>query len=208
MLPPDGAARAWPLQPERMRIADTEIPEVKLVLPIRHGDQRGFFSETYRRDVLARAGIDVELVQDNHSRSAAAGTVRGFHYQSPPRAQGKLVRVARGAVLDVAVDIRHGSPTFGRHVAVRLSAEEWNQLWIPVGFAHALCTLEPDTEVLYKVTDYYSPEHDLGLAWDDPALDVRWPVDAEQAVLSDKDRKHPRLAELPVHFRYAPGGVA
>jgi dTDP-4-dehydrorhamnose 3,5-epimerase len=191
-----------------MKVVDTEIPEVKIVLPIRHGDARGFFSETYRRDVLARAGIDVELVQDNHSRSPAAGTVRGLHYQSPPRAQGKLVRVPRGAVLDVAVDIRFGSPTFGKYVAVRLSADEWNQLWVPPGFAHGLCTLEPDTEVVYKVTDYFSPEHDLGLAWDDPALGLSWPVDATHAVLSDKDRKHPRLSELPIHFRYAPGGVA
>jgi dTDP-4-dehydrorhamnose 3,5-epimerase len=143
MLSPDGVARAWSGGLEtRMRVVATEIPEVKLVLPVRHGDARGFFSETYRRDVLARAGIDVELIQDNHSRSAVVGTVRGFHYQSPPRAQGKLVRVARGAILDVAVDIRHGSPTFGKHVAVRLSADEWNQLWIPIGFAHGLCTLD------------------------------------------------------------------
>jgi dTDP-4-dehydrorhamnose 3,5-epimerase len=191
-----------------MRITATEIPEVKLIEPARHADSRGSFCETYRRDVLARAGIDVEFVQDNHSRSAAPGTVRGLHYQSPPRAQGKLVRVTRGAILDIAVDIRFGSPTFRRHVAVRLSAEQWNQLWIPAGFAHGLCTLEPDTEVLYKVTDYYSREHDLGLAWDDPEIGVLWPVEPERAILSDKDRRHPRLSELAAHFRYERGGGA
>jgi dTDP-4-dehydrorhamnose 3,5-epimerase len=185
-----------------MKIIATEIPEVKVLEVPRFGDARGFFSETYRRSLLAEAGIDVDFVQDNHSRSASAGTVRGFHYQSPPRAQGKLVRVVRGAILDVAVDIRFGSPTFGKHVAVRVSAEAWNQIWLPVGFAHGLVTLEPDTEVLYKVTDYYSPEHDFGLLWDDPALGVSWPVGAEHAVLSEKDRKHPRLADLPQHFRY------
>lgn len=189
-----------------MQILDTDLAGVKLVKPKRHGDQRGFFSETYRRDLLAEAGIGVELVQDNHSRSAAAGTVRGLHYQAPPRAQGKLVRVTRGAILDVAVDIRHGSPTFGRHVAVRISAEEWNQLWIPAGFAHGLCTLEPDTEVLYKVTDYYSPEHDAGIAWDDPALRIDWPVATDAAILSDKDRRLPRLADASAHFTF--GGAA
>lgn len=207
------APAAWPDpcngagSESRMKIVDTAIPDVKLVHPVRHGDSRGFFSETYRRDVFARAGIDVELVQDNHSRSEKAGTVRGFHFQAPPRAQGKLVRVVRGAILDVALDIRVGSPTFGKHVAVRISAEEWNQLWIPVGFAHGLVTLEPDTEVLYKVTDYYSPQHDFGVLWNDPALGVDWQVKPEDVVLSDKDMKHPLLADLPEYFRYAPGGV-
>jgi dTDP-4-dehydrorhamnose 3,5-epimerase len=185
-----------------MKIIDTAIAGVKIVEPPRFGDARGFFSETYRRSLFAEAGIDVAFVQDNHSRSALAGTVRGFHYQAPPRAQGKLVRVVRGAILDIAVDIRFGSPSFGKHVAVRVSAEAWNQLWLPVGFAHGLVTLEPDTEVLYKVTDYYSPEHDLGLLWNDPALGIDWPISPEQAVLSDKDRRHPRLAELPQHFRW------
>jgi dTDP-4-dehydrorhamnose 3,5-epimerase len=190
-----------------MQIVDTKIPEVKIVKAVRIGDQRGFFSETYRKSVLVEAGIDVEFVQDNHSLSATPGTVRGLHYQSPPRAQGKLVRVIRGAILDVALDIRFGSPTFGHHVAVRLSADEWNQLWLPIGFAHGLVTLEPDTEVLYKVTDYYSPAHDLGVRWDDPALAIDWPVKPLQAVLSEKDRRHPLLSELPLHFRYAAGGV-
>lgn len=185
-----------------MRILDTAIADVKLVLPVQHGDARGFFSETYRRDAFARAGLDVEFVQDNCSRSRAVGTLRGLHYQREPRAQGKLVRVGRGAVLDVAVDLRVGSPSFGRHVAVRLSADEWNQLWVPAGFAHGFCTLEPDSEVLYKVTDYHSPDHDAGLAWDDPALGIEWPFEPGALVTSERDRRHPRLAELPVEFRH------
>lgn len=185
-----------------MRIVDTEIPDVKLVHPDRRGDARGFFSEVFRKDLLAAAGIDAEFVQDNHSFSATLGTVRGLHFQTGPRAQAKLLRVARGAILDVAVDIRRGSPTYGRHVAVTLSAREWNQIWIPVGFAHGFCTIEPDTEVLYKVTDYYSPQHDFGLLWNDPAIGIRWPVRPDEAVLSDKDRRHPTLAELPAYFSY------
>lgn len=190
-----------------MRIIDTEIPDVKLVLPDRRGDARGFFSEVFRKDALAAAGIEAEFVQDNHSFSATMGTVRGLHFQTDPHAQGKLMRVARGAILDVAVDIRHGSLTFGKHVAVTLSADNWQQLWIPPGFAHGFCTIAPDTEVLYKVTAYYAPEHDFGMQWDDPALGIRWPVSAAEAVLSDKDRRHPPLADLPVHFHY-PAEVA
>lgn len=185
-----------------MRIVDTEIPDVKLVLPDRRGDARGFFSEVFRKDLLASAGVEAEFVQDNHSFSATMGTVRGLHFQTDPHAQGKLMRVARGAILDVAVDIRRGSPTYGRHVAVTLSARDWNQLWIPPGFAHGFCTIEPDTEVLYKVTAYYAPQHDFGLRWDDPALGIRWPVAADRAVLSEKDTRHPTLAELPAHFHY------
>ncbi len=185
-----------------MKIVETEIPEVKLVLPDRRGDDRGFFSEVFRKDALAAAGIDADFVQDNHSFSATMGTVRGLHFQTDPHAQGKLLRVTRGAILDVAVDIRRGSPTYGRHVAVRLSARDWNQLWIPAGFAHGFCTVEPDTEVLYKVTAYYAPAHDFGLRWDDPAIGIDWPVDADSAVLSEKDRRHPTLADLPAHFTY------
>ncbi|MGE0724186.1 MAG: dTDP-4-dehydrorhamnose 3,5-epimerase [Alphaproteobacteria bacterium] len=186
-----------------MRIVDTAIPDVKLVLPERRGDSRGFFSEVFRRDAFAAAGIDVEFVQDNHSFSATPGTVRGLHFQTDPHAQGKLMRVARGAIYDVAVDVRRGSPTFGRHVGVTLSAEEWNQLWIPPGFAHGFCTITPDCEVLYKVTSYYSPAHDKGVMWNDPAIGIAWPVDPEAAMLSDRDRRHPRLAELPAYFDYA-----
>jgi dTDP-4-dehydrorhamnose 3,5-epimerase len=194
--------RGPPQEQALVKIRPTAIPDVLSIEVPRFGDERGFFSETYRRSVFAEAGVDVDFVQDNHSRSALAGTVRGFHYQAPPRAQGKLVRVVRGAILDVAVDIRIGSPSFGKHVAVQVSAEAWNQLWLPVGFAHGLVTLEPDTEVVYKVTDYYSPQHDFGLLWNDPALGIDWPVAPDQVVISDKDRRHPRLAELPEHFRW------
>jgi dTDP-4-dehydrorhamnose 3,5-epimerase len=186
-----------------LSIEPCEIPEVLVVAPKRFGDARGFFSETWNRRAFEEAtGVTEEFVQDNHSLSAEAGVIRGLHFQSPPHAQGKLVRVSRGAVLDVVVDIRKGSPTYGRHVAVELSAENWRQLWVPRGFAHGFCTLRPDTEFLYKVTGYYAPDHDAGLAFDDPALGIAWPVAPEAAVLSDKDRRHPRLADLPDHFSY------
>ncbi len=178
------------------------IPEIKLVRPKKHGDARGFFSETYvKRDFVA-AGIDVEIVQDNHSLSADVGTVRGLHFQTPPFAQDKLVRVTRGAILDVAVDIRVGSPTFGKHVAVRLSAQEWNQLFVPIGFAHGFVTIEPDTEVLYKVSNYYAPQNDKGLLWNDPALGIDWGLASSAAILSAKDKVQPTLAELPAYFTY------
>lgn len=177
-------------------IVSLAIPEVRLLVPDRFADERGFFSETYSRRGLAEAGIEDEFVQDNHSLSAPVGTVRGLHYQLPPFAQAKLVRVTRGAVLDVAVDLRHGSPTFGRHVAATLSAANWSQLFVPVGFAHGFCTLEPDTELVYKVTAHYSREHDRGIRWDDPDLAIDWPVEPAVVVLSDKDRALPRLAEV------------
>jgi dTDP-4-dehydrorhamnose 3,5-epimerase len=183
-----------------MNVQTLNIPEVKVITPRKFGDARGFFSETYNRAGLLEHGIDVAFVQDNHSLSAETGVVRGLHFQTAPRAQDKLVRVVRGAILDVAVDIRHGSPTYGQHVAVVLSAENWQQLWVPKGFAHGFCTLEPDTEVLYKVTDYYAPECDRGLLWNDPALGIDWPVTSAAAVLSDKDHKHPPLADLPKYF--------
>ena len=170
------------------------LPEVRLIVPERFRDERGFFSESYSRRALAEAGIGEEFVQDNHSLSRPVGTVRGLHYQLPPYAQAKLVRVTRGAVLDVAVDLRRGSPTFGRHVSATLSAEAWNQLYVPIGFAHGFCTLEPDTEIVYKVDAYYSREHDRGILWDD--LGIGWPVDPTAAVLSVKDRALPRLAQV------------
>jgi len=185
-----------------MQIDALEIPDVKRIVPRIFRDDRGFFSETFSERALAAAGIPGPFVQDNHSLSRASGVVRGLHFQVPPRAQGKLVRVTRGAILDVAVDIRHGSPTFGRHVTSVLSAENWAQLWVPVGFAHGFCTLEPDTEVQYKVTDYYAPECDRSVRWNDPALAIAWPVAPEAAVLSEKDRKAPLLAELPAIFRH------
>jgi dTDP-4-dehydrorhamnose 3,5-epimerase len=178
------------------------IPEVKIVVPKKHGDARGFFSETYTRRALAEGGIDIEFIQDNHAFSAAKGTVRGLHFQTPPFAQAKLVRVVRGAILDVAVDIRAGSPTYGQYVAATISAEAWNQIFIPEGFAHGLLTLTPDTEVLYKVSAYYAAAHDKGLLWNDPALGISWPVSVNAALLSDKDKIQPRLADLPAYFTY------
>ncbi len=183
-----------------MDVRSFDVPDVKLVTPKRFGDHRGFFSETWSDRLFRREVADVGFVQDNHSLSARKGTVRGLHYQRPPTAQGKLVRVTRGAVLDVAVDARHDSPAFGRHVAVRLDAETGAQLWIPPGFLHGFCTLEENCEVQYKVTDYYSAADDGGVAWDDPDLAIEWPVSASEAVLSDKDRQHPRLKDLPVLF--------
>ena len=183
-----------------MLVEDTAIPDVKIITPKKFGDRRGFFSETYNRRAAAEAGIHLEFVQDNHSLSADVGTIRGLHFQSAPFAQDKLVRAPRGRILDVAVDLRRSSPTFGRHVAVELSQENWRQLLVPIGFAHGFCTLEPETEVFYKVTNYYSPAHDHGLAFDDPALGIAWPVDAAKAILSDKDRRLPRLADCPLYF--------
>src|SRR5215213_7222478 len=178
-----------------MQVIPTAIPELKEVRPVRHGDAGGFFSEIFRDDVLRQHGIDMRFVQENHSLSADRGVVRGLHFQTPPMAQAKLVRVAAGAILDVAVDIRAGSPSYGRHVAVVLSAADGNQLFVPEGFAHGFCTLEPNTEVIYKVNRYYSPEHDRGVMWNDPALGIAWPVGEGDAVLSDKDRRQPVLAE-------------
>ncbi|HYH23523.1 MAG TPA: dTDP-4-dehydrorhamnose 3,5-epimerase [Azospirillum sp.] len=186
-----------------MDIQRLAIPEILVLKPAKFGDERGFFSETYNRKRFAEAGIDLDFVQDNHARSAQVGTVRGLHFQTPPFAQDKLLRVVKGAVLDVAVDVRHGSPTFGRHVAVELSEGAWNQILVPVGFAHGYCTLMPDTEVIYKVTNYYAPKNDAGILWNDPDLGIEWPVRPEEALLSDKDRVLPRLAELPVHFTHA-----
>jgi dTDP-4-dehydrorhamnose 3,5-epimerase len=183
-----------------LEIYPTAIPAVKIVKPPRFGDHRGFFSEVYNLEKFAQAGINLNFVQDNHSLSAEPGTVRGLHFQSHPFAQDKLIRVIRGRILDVAVDIRRSSPTYGQHVAVELSAENGLQLLVPVGFAHGFCTLDPNTEVLYKVSSYYSAANDHGLAWDDPALGIEWPVAPESAVLSDKDRRHPRLADLPQYF--------
>lgn len=176
------------------------IPDVLLVTPPRFGDARGFFSEVFHARRFAEAGIVGPFVQDNHSLSAAVGTVRGLHAQIGPTAQGKLVRVTRGAIWDVAVDVRHGSPTFGRHVGIELSAENWRQMWIPVGFLHGFCTLTPDTEVIYKVTAEWDPEAERGVIWDDPDLALPWPVAADAAVLSAKDTVLPCLADCPAWF--------
>jgi dTDP-4-dehydrorhamnose 3,5-epimerase len=180
-----------------MQVVDTAIPDIKVIVAERIGDARGFFSEVWNLRDFTKAGVGVSFVQDNHAKSGKTGTLRGLHYQLAPMAQGKLVRVTRGAVFDVAVDIRRGSPNFGRHVAVELSAENWCQLWIPPGFAHGYCVTEDDTEVQYKVTEFYSPAHDRGIAWDDPALAIAWPVPREAIIVSERDRRHPALADQP-----------
>ena len=183
-----------------MQVQALTIPDVKILTPRKFGDSRGFFSEVYNRRTLAEAGIDTEFVQDNHSLSACRGTVRGLHFQTPPHAQDKLVRVVRGSVFDVAVDLRRGSPTYGQHVGAVLSAEAWNQILVPVGFAHGFMTLEPDTEIVYRVSDFYAPDHDEGLLWNDPTLGIRWPIPEEEAMLSDKDRGQPGFAGFVTPF--------
>jgi len=185
-----------------LEIEETAIPGLRILKPRRFGDARGWFAETFNRQALAEAGIDIDFVQDNESLSAAPGTIRGLHFQTPGFAQTKLVRVLTGAVFDVAVDIRRGSPTWGAHVAVELTAENGRQLLVPQGFAHGFCTLVPDTRVFYKVDAYYSPAHDAGLRWDDPALGIDWPVAPDKATLSDKDRRLPQLADIANPFVY------
>ena len=184
-----------------MQVERLAIPDVILLAPPRFADARGFFSETWNAARFADAGVDAHFVQDNHSLSRAPGTVRGLHCQIAPRVQGKLVRCIRGAIWDVAVDIRHGSATYGQHVAATLSAENGSQLWIPGGFLHGFCTLQPDSEVLYKVTADYDRASERGVVWDDPDLRLNWPVAPGQAVLSDKDRALPRIGECDVWFR-------
>lgn len=183
-----------------MNFTTLAIPGPLLIVPRRFSDARGSFSETFRSDLFRAHAGHVSFVQDNHSVSAARGTIRGLHYQKVPRAQGKLVRVTRGAILDVAVDIRHGSPAYGRHVAIELTADNWSQLWVPPGFLHGFCTLTDDVEVLYKVTDYYSAEHDASVRWNDPAIGIEWPVDDAAATLSAKDRAAPLLADIGIPF--------
>lgn len=185
-----------------MQVESLEIPDVKIITPKRFGDHRGFFSETYSKPAFEAAGLQLDFVQDNQSLSVDVGVLRGLHFQVPPFAQDKLLRVIRGRIFDVAVDIRHGSPTFGQWVGAEISAEAWNQILVPAGFAHGFVTLEPNTEVLYKVTARYAPEHDRGIAWDDPDIAVAWPLDGIRPVLSDRDTRHPRLTDLPVHFTY------
>ena len=184
-----------------MDVIETEIPDVKLIVPRRFSDARGFFCETWNARRMAEAGLDIAFVQDNHSHSAEAGTVRGLHYQRPPHAQGKLVRVARGRIRDVAVDVRRGSPSYGRWVACELSAENGHQLWVPRGFLHGFATLEPDTEVLYKVDDFYAADCDGAVRFDDPDLAIDWGIDPARAVLSAKDGAAPRFRDFDSPFR-------
>lgn len=165
------------------------------ITPVQHSDERGFFSEVFSKNALAETGIGFDCVQDNLSYSATKGVIRGLHYQLPPRAQDKLVRVARGAIFDVAVDIRRDSVTFGHWVSLVLSAKAWNQILVPKGFAHGFLTLEDNTEVVYKVTDSYSPSHDRSIRYDDPQINIDWPTEGLDLVLSDKDRVAPLLSD-------------
>jgi dTDP-4-dehydrorhamnose 3,5-epimerase len=190
-----------------MQIERFNIPDIFAMVSPRRADHRGFFSETYRRDALAAEGLNQEFVQENHVHSAQRGVLRGLHFQIPPHAQGKLVRCVRGAILDVGVDIRKGSPCYGRHVAVELSAANWKQLWLPPGFAHGYVTLAADCEVIYRVTDYWAPDCERGVAWDDPGLGIDWRISAADAVLNDKDRSNPPLAEVEPFFHYSPANA-
>lgn len=180
-----------------MILERTALSDVMLITPRAFEDERGSFCETWNQQALGNAGLIASFVQDNTAVSRKAGTVRGLHYQLPPKAQGKLVRVVKGAILDIAVDIRRGSPTFGRHVRAVLSGENRLQIWIPPGFAHGLVTLQDDTEVLYKVTDYYAPDRDRGILWNDPALEIDWGL-GEPTVLSSRDAGLPLLRDADV----------
>lgn len=186
-----------------MEIRSLAIPDLKLLVPLHIGDVRGYFAETFRADRFAERCGEFTFVQDNESLSAKAGTIRGLHFQSEPHPQGKLVRCTAGALFDVAVDIRQGSPTFGRWVGETLTPTNGKQLWVPPGFAHGFCSLEPNTVISYKVTGYYSAVCDKGLAWDDPAIGITWPDIADPETLSAKDRVQPCLVELPTYFSWS-----
>jgi len=185
-----------------VQVTELDIPDVKILEPVRHGDHRGFFSEIYNRETLRDAGITLEFVQENYSWSSEVNTVRGLHFQTGPFEQDKLVQVLSGAIMDYAVDLRTGSPWYGRYVQAEISAANWNQILVPRGFAHGLVTLEANTAVMYRVTGHYSAAHDAGVRWDDPDIGIDWPISAEQAILSDKDRQLPYLAECATLFTY------
>lgn len=182
----------------------TEIPEVWVLRPQVFSDNRGSLSESYNTRTFAEIGMEFDFVQDNQSISLRKGTVRGLHFQIPPMAQAKLVRVLRGSILDVAVDLRIGSPTYGLYVSRLLSVSNQEQLFIPIGFAHGFCTDEDDTVVLYKVSNFYSPAHERGVRWNDKKLAIDWGVTEQQVLLSERDQAHPALAELPAFFEYGP----
>jgi dTDP-4-dehydrorhamnose 3,5-epimerase len=189
-----------------LKVKSTAIPDVKVITPVTYDDERGSFSEVYNRRVFARHGIDLAFVQDNCSFSQRKGTIRGLHFQLSPYAQHKLVRVSRGSIFDVAVDLRFGSPTYGRHVAVVLSRNEGNQLLVPVGFAHGFCTLEDETEVVYKVSEFYEPAYDSGIFWADSDLGIEWPTAPAAATLSAKDRALPPFERSSPIFHYSAHG--
>lgn len=181
---------------------ETPLPDVWQITPRRFGDHRGYFSESYNARVFEAKGFQLDFVQDNHSLSAASGTVRGLHFQSPPHAQTKLVRCGRGRIFDVAVDIRKGSPTFGQWYGVELSQENGTQLLIPAGFLHGFMTLEPNSEIIYKCTDFYAPECDGGVRWDDPDIGIVWPEQDSTIILSPKDKDAPLLKNFNTPFAY------
>ncbi|MBC2803221.1 dTDP-4-dehydrorhamnose 3,5-epimerase [Rhizobium ruizarguesonis] len=186
-----------------MRIEISAIEGIVAITPPRFGDHRGYFSEVFKDAWFRENVADVTFIQDNESLSAQTGTVRGLHFQIPPFAQGKLVRCLAGRIMDVVVDIREGSPSFGKWLSQELSPENGMQLWVPAGFAHGFATLEPNSVISYKVTAPYSPQHDRGIAWNDPAIGIRWPFDERDMVSSDKDKTLPRLTDLPSHFSYS-----
>ena len=190
-----------------MQFERLDIPDVILITPKKFGDERGYFMESFRKSLFEEAVGNFDFVQDNQSLSADAGTIRGLHFQLEPKAQGKLVSCVTGAILDVAVDIRTGSPTYGHHVTAELTRDNGQMLWVPAGFAHGFCTLEANTKVSYKVTEYYSPEHDRGLAYDDPEIGINWPIASGKAVLSAKDRRQPTLAELGAVLTYSQSSI-
>ena len=184
-----------------MQVLTTELPGVLIIEPDRFGDARGFFSESWNRRRMARHGVEVDFVQDNHSMSVEPGTLRGLHFQTPPHAQAKLVRCGRGVFMDVVADIRHGSPTYGRWLGVDLSFENGRQLLVPEGFLHGFVTRQPETEIIYKCSDYYAPDCDSAVRFDDPDLAIDWGLDGPP-ILSDKDAAAPRLRDLPAYFTW------
>ncbi|MFF2018161.1 dTDP-4-dehydrorhamnose 3,5-epimerase [Paenibacillus sp. NPDC058177] len=181
-----------------MKVTPLKLKGASLLEPVVHGDNRGFFMESYNEQTMHTLGITLNFIQDNHSLSAEVGVLRGLHYQLNPKAQTKLIRVLSGVIYDVIVDVRRNSPTFGQWVGVILSEHNKRQLLVPKGFAHGFCTLVPNTQVLYKVDEYYSPEHDRGIQWNDPALGIDWPI--SNPILSDKDQRHPSLKDAELNF--------
>lgn len=179
---------------------ELSINGLVLIHPHRHIDGRGFFSETYSDLTWSKNGLNYKFVQDNHSLTRDVGTIRGLHFQKEPQAQDKLIRVLQGKIIDVAVDLRRSSPTYGKHISVELSSENWRQLLIPKGFAHGFITLEPDTQIAYKVTNFYSSSHDSGIVWNDPDLGINWGFSDNDINLSEKDRNLPYLRDVGILF--------
>jgi dTDP-4-dehydrorhamnose 3,5-epimerase len=179
-----------------------DIPDVKILRPDRHEDERGFFSETYSSRNQAEHNVRIDIVQENFAFSRHAQTVRGLHFQTPPFAHAKLIQVVRGSIFDVAVDLRKDSPWYGQYVSTELSFDNWNQIYIPAGFAHGLCTLETDTAVFYRVDQFFSPQHDTGIRWDDPDIGIDWPLTDAEALLSEKDSALPLLRDFDSPFKY------